>query len=554
MIRTNTWLALLLLLTIPSITNAQSKKRIEIELQENTDHHIIPLEKNGVLVMYKAEGKGKGSDLVFELYDTDLKKENSTSSTLADQDAILIDYVANSEDVFMVYADAKSTAIHTFMKEFEIVNYNVKTRTVRKFSAKFEDHIYYKKMFVKNGIVSVVGSMGLNPYQIIRRSCFSSLGCIFLMPMIAQKKYSKLKPTVHTFDFNKKTISAKSATYLREKERSEMMSASMNDSTGDISLIAKTIISKKENKHTIHNFKEGKFEKEINIKFPSGKEIVDARVTTFDNRIVYGGTYSTKVSKTNQVAVSAGVAVGLIENGKSVFNTTIPYNKFKNFKFAMSNLEKKMAKKSKKKGLAESSMEMMMKYHPTVEQDGKYLFLAEVFFPTYRIEVYTEMVNGRPQTRTRRVFDGFQYQGGVVFAVSDKGEFLWENGVNVKDNNRYFSSNSYRYKFIEQGDGGIKLLYNDGKTLYTSTIYDGSTIIEGSKIPLSEEKEGNKKTKVQAKNTTDLATTVSKNGVEYWYDNYFLSFGEQKITSKKEGKALGKNRKTVYYLEKVDVD
>lgn len=552
-------LLFVLLIITPILSFSQSTKRIEIELLENSDHHIIPLKENGLLVLYKTEAKKNANEIMFDLYDTDLSKINSTSTPLADKDAVLIDYVVSDEDIYILYSESKSTAIFTYMKDLEIINYNVKTRTLRKFSGSLEKYLYYEKMFVNKGVVSLVGSMGLSPMQIQRKSCmFAALscGCMILAPFYANNMFKKIVPTVNKFDFNKSKVTVSSYTYLKEKEKSELLTASINDSTGDINLISKTIISKKENKHTLHTLKGNKFSKEVNIKFPNGKEIIEARVSTFEDRIVYGATYSPKITKMNFVAISAGVAVGSIKNGVSEFNTLIPYSKFKNFKFQLSTVEKRMVKKNKKKGKEETGIEMMIKFHNTIEQEDKFVFMGEVYYPTYRYETTTTYVNGRAQTTTRKVFDGFKYQGALVFAVSKKGEFLWENGVNVEDYNKYWSDNSYRYKFIEQNDGGIKILYNDGKTLFTSTVFDEKTLINGKSVTFLEQKVGDKKTKVTANNKTDKASSVSSNGVDYWYDNYFISYGDQTITSKKEGTLLGlaKNKKKVYFINKIDVE
>jgi hypothetical protein len=59
----------------------------------------------------------------------------------------------------------------------------------------------------------------------------------------------------------------------------------------------------------------------------------------------------------------------------------------------------------------------------------------------------------------------------------------------------------------------------------------------------------------KVKNLDSRYTEV--NGTEYWYDNFYLAFGMQKITSDTKAKDRAKDEKknrTIFYLNKIEIE
>jgi hypothetical protein len=91
-------------------------------------------------------------------------------------------------------------------------------------------------------------------------------------------------------------------------------------------------------------------------------------------------------------------------------------------------------------------------------------------------------------------------------------------------------------------DGGIRISYNDGNVIKSKIVYSDQTTDYGSDIKIDSGQKGDK-----VKNSGSSVT----NGIEYWYDNYFLVYGQQDIKNKTDKKT--KKRK-VFYLNRIEIE
>ena len=70
-----------------------------------------------------------------------------------------------------------------------------------------------------------------------------------------------------------------------------------------------------------------------------------------------------------------------------------------------------------------------------------------------------------------------------------------------------------------------------------SKVVSGKTVVEG--------KTG---VKIDTGNANDKVKENYGSGIEYWYDNYFIAYGYQKI---KSDKYSGKSKRKVFYFNKI---
>ncbi|MCF8299135.1 MAG: hypothetical protein K9J13_16420, partial [Saprospiraceae bacterium] len=137
---------------------------------------------------------------------------------------------------------------------------------------------------------------------------------------------------------------------------------------------------------------------------------------------------------------------------------------------------------------------------------------------------------------TRQVFDGYRYTHAIVAAFDKDGERLWDNTFEIMN---VLSFNlKERVKVLRNSeDDEIVLVYSYGGQL-------NSKVIEGSKVV-----ERKQTTKLETKNEKDKVLSNYDSDMEYWYDNYFITWGYQRI--KEKGKGLLNKKRQVFYFTKI---
>jgi hypothetical protein len=179
--------------------------------------------------------------------------------------------------------------------------------------------------------------------------------------------------------------------------------------------------------------------------------------------------------------------------------------------------------------------------HELIQKDNSYLFLGEACYPTYRTETrtVTTTTNGQTTTRqvTKTVFDGFQYTHAILCKFNQNGELLWDNVFEM--NSMYKPIRLKRFIAIsETPENTVKLSFvNYDKMVVKSFNYDGSIVLDRTSEPmvLNDEEDKVKRT---------------KSSVDFWYDDYFIAYGEQKIKNKSDDKDT-KRKRRVYFINKV---
>ncbi|MCG9880354.1 MAG: hypothetical protein MH472_07120, partial [Bacteroidia bacterium] len=146
-------------------------------------------------------------------------------------------------------------------------------------------------------------------------------------------------------------------------------------------------------------------------------------------------------------------------------------------------------------------------------------------------------------------FDGYKYIGALVMAFDMEGNMKWENGFKITDGPLSFSR-AKKFDFYELEDEGIKVVYNNGGAIYSKVIYNDKV---DSEVSLMKVETNTKDKKVKHL----VSRTGEVSGTEYWYDNYYIAFGVQKITSDAKAKERSKDEKknrTIFYINKLEIE
>lgn len=285
------------------------------------------------------------------------------------------------------------------------------------------------------------------------------------------------------------------------------------------------------------NDKGGK-QDQFNLTANIDKNIIGITASKVDgDKYVYTGTYSTKSTSSSEGLFFCTAKKGKVEN--------IEFHNFIDLKNFLSYLPEKRQEKIKKKQAkkANKGKELTFQYniapHEIIEISDGYLFLGEAYYPTYRTEVYYETVVRNGQTvqvrRTRKVFDGYQYTHATLAKFDKSGKLLWDQSFEMWSAYKPFHVKKF-ISIAEKNETSIKLIFTSGSYIHSKSYgFDGSIKKESKSQQIKTGKEGDK-------------TKFSFSNLDYWYDNYFLAFGRQKIKNKD---LKGKKKRKVLFVSKI---
>lgn len=254
---------------------------------------------------------------------------------------------------------------------------------------------------------------------------------------------------------------------------------------------------------------------------------------------IYTGTYSPPEKRMADV----GVFMCKTIDSKVDFIKFYKFLDFDNFLEYLSEkskkkIEKKIGKK-KKKG-KDLKVSFQIAIHDIKVVDGQYIFLGESYYPTYRTETYTTTdANGNTVTRTRQVFDGYQYTHAVLASFDEEGNKNWDNIVEMWPSTKPFSV--VRFINTSYSEDQIKMIYSSRSSIYSKSFYtDGEVAEDKNYGRITTEESGDK-------------VKRSYSDLDYWFDNYFIAYGAAKIKNigsdkKKRGKRL------VYFINKISYE
>lgn len=280
------------------------------------------------------------------------------------------------------------------------------------------------------------------------------------------------------------------------------------------------------------------------------------------------GTYGFRNMQGNNNSASQGLFLSKIVYDEVDFTQYHSFTDFKNFFNFMSEREQeRMQRKIERK--KESGTDVKLNYrllvHDIIEQNGNYLISGEVFYPEYRNNMngpygmsswwgspmmspwgwggfgmfpsyglwnpyYWDPWFGSRRMNNGQVFNGFVYTHAIVAGFNPKGELLWDNSLPFENVRSMELKEKVRVK--PNPDQTIEMLYSN-KGAIKAKVFDGNKVLaDRQPIPILTADMG------------DRVRQTTTDEVLYWYDNYYLAFGYQRITG-------DDGRRNVFYMNKI---
>ncbi|MDX1478548.1 MAG: hypothetical protein R3301_12630 [Saprospiraceae bacterium] len=305
-------------------------------------------------------------------------------------------------------------------------------------------------------------------------------------------------------------------------------------------LVSYTISNYRRNNGLIYiqSYASGKRVDEIRVVPRGDNNLLSARITEIGDGVrIIAGTYSERRQ------YGTGMYLARIDDGEQSFITYHHFADFNNF-FAYLPRKKQARIERKKERKEEKGKDLSLNYqlltHDMIRQGDTYLLIAEAYYETYRNVQRWETVYAygryRRVLRQRRVFDGYQYSHGIVAAFDTSGALLWDNTFEMND----FKSFELKERIqVHVSDDEIEMAYGVEDHIRTKVIR-GNQVVDhkqGARIAT-----GQRGDQVKRSTLTNL---------EYWYDEYFVVWGFQKI--KATDTQDGARKRKVFYFQKMRV-
>jgi hypothetical protein len=233
---------------------------------------------------------------------------------------------------------------------------------------------------------------------------------------------------------------------------------------------------------------------------------------------------------------SSGIFVTRLTGTTNDFMKYYNFSEFTSFYKNLSVNDLSKIRKRDKKG-DEITIDYNLLVHNIIRLEDGYVFVAEAYYPEYH--TVTRMMYdwyGRPMPSYYNVFDGYRYTSAFITRFDKEGNMLWDNGMELWD----ILSNKLenRVNVIFDGEETILAFNFKGEITYkVFTATEAQQTLEY--VP------------IESKNARDKMTSESGSNMLYWYKNYFLVYGYQRI---RNTMLSDEDKRYVFYVNKIAFD
>ncbi|MFH0893910.1 MAG: hypothetical protein V2A54_05695 [Bacteroidota bacterium] len=544
---------LILLFVLPGMMNhlyAQKQKPLRVEFETkrtSNNYNIVPIGKEGVLLFYDDDEKTKeGRKWIVTKYNTDLKEVWSEDIAIPGAVDFIKYYYdeAGKQLYIMLGRNRKYASEAAFMTnnkgDFAILTVDVKDGKSKSVTGKLDAQTGVMDFKVLNGRAYISGWK--MPPAIA--GCFQGCFTYTCIPTLTGVTMTRLKPFAMSMDVESGKENVQNFNF---KKHSFAVGSQIDNKKGEpgvVVFIKNRPDKKSANAYLYRYNSDGEEVQKLALKTKGNKILNNAKFYRVnDKESIIIGTYDNLVVKlrnpmspysTGYTNEAVGLYFAKFTDEAQDYIQFYPFSKFEDL-FSYMNakrktkLDKKMDK-AKKKGKA-MDIQYSLLVHDIIPRKDHFIMVAEAYYPQYHYEYYTTYVNGKMQTEVRRVFDGYRYTHALVAGFDKEGELLFNNSFEVWDILTF--NLKERVKVMPDGDN-IILTYSTGGAI-SSKIVSGNSVIEGKT-----------ETKIETMSEDDKVKSNWSSDMDFWYDNYFITYGYQRIKDKKQ-----KQKRTVFYFNKI---
>ncbi len=233
---------------------------------------------------------------------------------------------------------------------------------------------------------------------------------------------------------------------------------------------------------------------------------------------------------------SSGLFVTRLNGRVQEFMKYHNFSEFESFYKNLSVNDLSRIRKRDKKG-QDITIDYNLLVHNIIRLEDGYVFVAEAYYPEYH--TVTRMMYdwyGRPMPSYYNVFDGYRYTSAFITRFDREGNMLWDNGMELWDILSDKLEN--RVNVIFDGEETILAFNHEGEITYKV-------------FTATKEQQNLEYVQIESKNTRDKTTSESGSNMLYWYKNYFLVYGYQRI---RNTMLSNEDKRNVFYVNKIAFD
>ncbi|MEN7549368.1 hypothetical protein AAG747_15700 [Rapidithrix thailandica] len=472
--------------------------RVEVPLNNaNDEYHIITLEEKGLLLFVQDEGSlfGNGQNWTITHYDTSMVELWAAPLTIKNGKLDFQGFDVEDDKVYLYFQKYSRG-------EYSIVEVDPLRREVHEFELFSFKNMEYVDFKVIKGWAFILGNA--------KRT-----------PMILHCQLNKQKRPVVNLLQNSFTKKSEVPSLAKDTVNQIINMTINNWKGGKNHMVAKAYYPK------------GETAFEIPLRHSTDKNLLNGHITlTKYGKMLVIGTYSNRNSEYSDglfIAEHNGQELAYVK-----FHNFASLNNFLNYmsEGKQGRIEKKL-KKKKEKG-KDLNLQYRLNVHELIQKKEQNIMIAEAYYPVYRTErVYDWYYGSRVYTYVR-VFDGYEFTHAMAAGFDQKGNLTWDNSFEL-DRVRY----RYLRPVVRAGvrNDYIKLSYSFKGELRSKFI-KGNDLVE--EVSESEMATGHKADKIKRS---------FEDRLDYWFGNYFVAWGIQRIKNKEEGELKGK--RNVFYFNKI---
>ena len=505
------YLILPLFLTFAVLGHGQTttEKRVEFDLKDGySNERVFEFNANGMLIFSKQDkDEAQMSTYRFEKYNTDLVATHEVNYTI--ENKFYVDEIYQTGNYVYFFFKTRRT-------EFRVVKYDFITETFKEVSGSLPNRSFIKftACMDDRAVMAVIGkNYGIS---IVSIDMNSGSGAETLTPIGIE-------------GFKPKRLS------LSNME-------TMPESKNILLSINATISKKRTELYIVRLEQTGQIAATTDISIGTDNNLRNARAYDIgNNEYILSGTYSVPSS-----AGSNGFFISRLAQGQLEPLNFYNFTDLKNFlSYLPENQKRKIEKKKQRK--ANNGQELNISYniaaHSPIKVNDDFIYIGEAYYATYRTEsrTTTSYVNGKAVTTTTyvQVFDGYQYTHAFIAKFDKNGKLIWDQTFPMWLAKKPMTVR----KFIHIGDQqqtNLKLVYANGNRITSKVFdFDGNVLSDKQSEPIETNEENDK-------------TRLSYAEIIHWYDNYFLSYGIQRIINRKDKDV--ERKRTVFFFNKIKVD
>ncbi len=487
-----------------SLGQVSYENRLEIELKDEYENEKVHefAEKGFLISAVNSKSKGKEDEWKFESFDTDLKAIDEKHLFIND-DLRLDETVSTQVRLHALFKDKKGN--------YELLSIDAGGLAHERVSGSFMKKAYVRDMAV------------LGDYAFFNAS---------------------IKGTPYLFSINWKTGEQKlipiSVLNVKPKKLKILGFQYIEESSEMLLFVNYEAVKNETDLYMVKLNPNGEKDAEYNLSKEIDQNLVSATASYLStNNFVITGTYSSKSTSSSE-----GIYFAQVYKDEIGFINFYNYLDLENFlNYLPEKRQKKLENKKerKEKRGKEYTRNYLMVSHEILNLKDGFIQLGEAYYKTYRTETYTttQVVNGVTQTRTetRQVFDGYQYTHAILAKFNINGELVWDQTFEMWPTYKPFTVK----RFISVSDvteNSINMVYLSRNRIHSKAFdYNGEVLLDRESEVLETEFSG------------DELKGMAITNIDYWYDNYFIAFGTQKIINKGD-KEVDRKRK-VFFVSKI---